>query len=114
MRGAVAPQLSCIHRGAAASVRRRNRGLQEGGGDARRPCRRPLGPEFLLLKYFVGHRDVVLSRNELLNEVWGYQAMPSTRTVDVHVAWLRQKIQPNPRHPQHVITVHGLGYRFVA
>ena len=54
-----------------------------------------------------------LTRDELLNEVWGYNAMPSTRTVDVHVAWLRQKIEPNPRHPQFVLTVHGLGYKFV-
>ncbi len=68
--------------------------------------------EFLLLKCFVEHRDETLTRDQLLNEVWGYHAMPSTRTVDVHVAWLRQKIEPNPRHPQHILTVHGLGYRF--
>jgi two-component system, OmpR family, alkaline phosphatase synthesis response regulator PhoP len=68
--------------------------------------------EFLLLKYFVEHRGETLSREQLLNEVWGYHAMPSTRTVDVHVAWLRQKIEPNPRHPQYILTVHGLGYRF--
>jgi len=70
--------------------------------------------EFKLLKYFVEHRGAALSRDELLNEVWGYNAMPSTRTVDVHVAWLRQKIEDNPRHPQHILTVHGLGYKFVA
>jgi DNA-binding response OmpR family regulator len=70
--------------------------------------------EFKLLKYFVEHRGAALSRDELLNEVWGYNAMPSTRTVDVHVAWLRQKIEGNPRHPQHILTVHGLGYKFVA
>lgn len=69
--------------------------------------------EFLLLKYFVEHREATLSRDELLNEVWGYHSMPSTRTVDVHVAWLRQKIEPNPRHPQYILTVHGLGYKFV-
>jgi two-component system alkaline phosphatase synthesis response regulator PhoP len=69
--------------------------------------------EFLLLKYFVEHRGETLSREQLLNEVWGYHAMPSTRTVDVHVAWLRQKIEPNPRHPQFILTLHGLGYRFV-
>ena len=69
--------------------------------------------EFLLLKYFVEHREATLTRDELLNEVWGYHSMPSTRTVDVHVAWLRQKIEPNPRHPQYVLTVHGLGYKFV-
>jgi DNA-binding response OmpR family regulator len=45
--------------------------------------------------------------------VWGYQAMPSTRTVDVHVAWLRQKLEPNSRVPQYILTVHGLGYKFV-
>ena len=55
--------------------------------------------EFKLLRYFVEHRGATLSRDELLNEVWGYNAMPSTRTVDVHVAWLRQKIEDNPRHP---------------
>ena len=69
--------------------------------------------EFLLLKYFVEHREATLTRDELLNEVWGYHSMPSTRTVDVHVAWLRQKIEPNPRHPQYVLTVHGMGYKFV-
>jgi two-component system alkaline phosphatase synthesis response regulator PhoP len=69
--------------------------------------------EFLLLKYFLEHRGTTLSREQLLNDVWGYHAMPSTRTVDVHVAWLRQKIEPNARHPQYLLTVHGLGYRFV-
>ena len=69
--------------------------------------------EFLLLKYFIEHREATLSRDELLNEVWGYNQMPSTRTVDVHVAWLRQKIEPNPRHPQYVLTMHGMGYKFV-
>ena len=69
--------------------------------------------EFKLLRYFIEHRGAALSRDELLNEVWGYNAMPSTRTVDVHVAWLRQKIEDNPRHPQYVLTVHGLGYKFV-
>lgn len=68
--------------------------------------------EFLLLKYFIEHRGEVLSREQLLNDVWGYHAMPSTRTVDVHVAWLRQKIEPNPKHPQYIRTLHGLGYRF--
>ena len=68
--------------------------------------------EFQLLKYFIEHRGATLTREELLNEVWGYNAMPSTRTVDVHVAWLRQKIEPNVRHPQFILTVHGLGYKF--
>jgi two-component system, OmpR family, alkaline phosphatase synthesis response regulator PhoP len=69
--------------------------------------------EYQLLRYLIEHRNEVISRDQLLNEVWGYNAMPSTRTVDVHVAWLRQKIEPNPRHPQFLLTVHGLGYRFV-
>jgi two-component system, OmpR family, alkaline phosphatase synthesis response regulator PhoP len=68
--------------------------------------------EFQLLKHFIEHRGSTLTREELLNEVWGYNAMPSTRTVDVHVAWLRQKVEPNPRHPQFILTVHGVGYRF--
>lgn len=69
--------------------------------------------EFLLLKYFVEHREATLTRDELLNDVWGYHSMPSTRTVDVHVAWLRQKIEPDVKHPQYIITVHGMGYKFI-
>jgi two-component system, OmpR family, alkaline phosphatase synthesis response regulator PhoP len=68
--------------------------------------------EFQLLRYFIEHRGATLTREELLNEVWGYNAMPSTRTVDVHVAWLRQKLEPTPKHPQYILTVHGLGYKF--
>jgi two-component system alkaline phosphatase synthesis response regulator PhoP len=70
--------------------------------------------EFKLIRYFAEHLGATISRDELLNEVWGYNAMPSTRTVDVHVAWLRQKLETNPRHPQHLLTVHGLGYKFIA
>jgi two-component system, OmpR family, alkaline phosphatase synthesis response regulator PhoP len=69
--------------------------------------------EFHLLRYFIEHRGATVSREELLQEVWGYHATPSTRTVDVHVAWLRQKLEPNPRIPQYILTVHGLGYKFV-
>ena len=69
--------------------------------------------EFHLLRYFIEHRGATVSREELLTEVWGYHATPSTRTVDVHVAWLRQKLEPNPRVPQYILTVHGLGYKFV-
>lgn len=68
--------------------------------------------EFKLLKYFIEHRGATLTRDELLNEVWGYNAMPSTRTVDVHVAWLRQKLEPQARRPQYIQTIHGLGYKF--
>ena len=70
--------------------------------------------EFHLLRYFIKHRGATISREELLHQVWGYQATPSTRTVDVHVAWLRQKLEPNPRVPQYILTVHGLGYKFAA
>jgi two-component system alkaline phosphatase synthesis response regulator PhoP len=69
--------------------------------------------EFHLLRYFIEHREATISRDELLNEVWGYDAMPTTRTVDVHVAWLRQKLEPNPRHPQYILTIHGMGYKFI-
>jgi two-component system alkaline phosphatase synthesis response regulator PhoP len=68
--------------------------------------------EFHLLRYFIEHRGATLSREELLHQVWGYQSTPSTRTVDVHVAWLRQKLEPNTRVPQFILTVHGLGYKF--
>jgi two-component system, OmpR family, alkaline phosphatase synthesis response regulator PhoP len=68
--------------------------------------------EFKLLCYFIEHHGATLSRDELLNEVWGYNATPSTRTVDVHVAWLRQKVEPLPRRPEYIHTIHGLGYKF--
>ncbi len=69
--------------------------------------------EFKLLQFLVENRGKVHSRNVLLDEVWGYDAMPNTRTVDVHVAWLRQKLEGNPKHPRYILTVHGLGYKFV-
>lgn len=68
--------------------------------------------EFKLLRYLIEHRGAALSRDELLNQVWGYDAAVSTRTVDVHVAWLRQKLEPNQRHPQFILTLHGTGYKF--
>jgi two-component system, OmpR family, alkaline phosphatase synthesis response regulator PhoP len=69
--------------------------------------------EFKLLRYFIEHRGATISRDELLNEVWGYNAMPSTRTVDVHIAWLRQKLEDHPKRPRFIHTVHGLGYKFI-
>lgn len=68
--------------------------------------------EFKLLQFLIENRGAVHSRNQLLDEVWGYDAMPSTRTVDVHIAWLRQKLEDNPKYPQYIQTVHGLGYKF--
>ncbi|MEO7653921.1 MAG: response regulator transcription factor, partial [Bryobacteraceae bacterium] len=70
------------------------------------------GRELQLLRYLIDHRGKVLSRDELLQEVWEYQPDVSTRTVDVHVAWLRQKLEPNPQFPQFILTVRGSGYRF--
>jgi two-component system alkaline phosphatase synthesis response regulator PhoP len=69
--------------------------------------------EFKLLKYFIENRGATLSRDELLNRVWGYDAMPYSRTVDVHVSSLRQKIEPNPSKPHYIVTVHRVGYRFL-
>ena len=69
--------------------------------------------EFKLLRFFLENPDRVLSRDELLNEVWGYAAYPSTRTVDNQVLKLRQKLEDNPADPVHICTVHGAGYRFV-
>jgi two-component system alkaline phosphatase synthesis response regulator PhoP len=69
--------------------------------------------EFKLLQYLIENRGPVHSRDHLLNEVWGYDAMPSTRTVDVHIAWLRQKLEENPRRPRFIQTVHGFGYKFI-
>ncbi len=68
--------------------------------------------EFRLLRYFVEHQGAVLSREELLHEVWGYGVAPSTRTVDVHVAWLRQKLEDDPKNPKWILTAIGLGYKF--
>ena len=68
--------------------------------------------ELRLLRYFIEHRGELLSRDRLLDEVWGYDATPVSRTVDVHVASLRAKVEPNPSHPVYILTVHRLGYRF--
>jgi two-component system, OmpR family, alkaline phosphatase synthesis response regulator PhoP len=70
--------------------------------------------EFKLLQFLIENRGTVHSRDDLLDAVWGYDAMPTTRTVDVHIAWLRQKLEENPRHPNFIQTVHGMGYKFVA
>lgn len=69
--------------------------------------------EFELLKYFIRHSGETLSRDRLLNDVWGYDRFPTTRTVDAHIVRLRQKLEPNPEQPQFFLTVHGMGYKFV-
>ena len=70
--------------------------------------------EFQLLRYFIEHRGATLSRDELLKQVWGYSADMYTRTVDVHVASLRQKLEDDPKQPKFILTVQGLGYKFKA
>ena len=70
--------------------------------------------EYRLLRYLVAKRGSVVTRDELLDEVWGYNSYPSTRTVDNHIARLRQKIEDNVEEPRHILTVHGVGYKFVA
>jgi DNA-binding response OmpR family regulator len=69
--------------------------------------------EFKTLQFLVHNADRVISRDELLNEVWGYQNYPSTRTVDNHILKLRQKLERDPASPVHFRTVHGMGYKFV-
>ena len=68
--------------------------------------------EFKMMKYFVEHRGEVVTRDQLLDHVWGYEGLPLTRTVDMHIAKLRQKIEDTPSDPHHVITVHRVGYKF--
>jgi two-component system alkaline phosphatase synthesis response regulator PhoP len=68
--------------------------------------------EFELLRYFIEHRGITLSRDELLREVWGHEVGTFTRTVDVHVASLRQKLEEVPRRPEMIVTIPGLGYKF--
>jgi len=69
--------------------------------------------EFELLKYFVSHPGETLSRDRLLEEVWGYDRFPTTRTVDAHIVRLRQKVELKPDEPRFILTVHGTGYKFV-
>ncbi len=69
--------------------------------------------EFALLAYFVAHPVETLSRDRLLDAVWGYENYPNTRTVDTHIVHLRQKLEPNPDEPRFILTVHGSGYKFV-
>ncbi|MCI0523797.1 MAG: response regulator transcription factor [Acidobacteria bacterium] len=69
--------------------------------------------EFSLLKYFIAHRGETITRDQLLDEVWGYDNFPLTRTVDNHIARLRQKIEENPAEPRFIITAHRIGYKFI-
>ena len=71
------------------------------------------GREFDLLRYFLAHKNELVSREQLLSDVWGYHSMPLTRTVDNFVAKLRRKIERDPQAPRHILTVYGSGYRFL-
>ena len=69
--------------------------------------------EYKLLTFFIEHPDKPLTRDMILNSVWGYEAYPNARTVDAHVVKLRQKLEADPNAPRHFLTMHGLGYRFL-
>jgi len=69
--------------------------------------------EFELLRYFVQHIGQVVTREQILNEVWGYEEFPTTRTIDNFVAKLRQKVERTAHAPEHILTIHGSGYKFV-
>jgi len=69
--------------------------------------------ELALLRYLIERRGTVVSRDELLLKVWGYSTAPTTRTVDVHIAMLRQKLERDPKNPELIVTVHSQGYRFI-
>ncbi len=74
----------------------------------------PLTPqEFKLLKYLAQNAERVVSRDQLLSDVWGYSSYPSTRTVDSHILTLRQKLERDPANPVHFVTVHNVGYKFI-
>ena len=64
------------------------------------------------MEYFIIHEGKAIHRHDLLNEVWGYEAMPTTRTVDNFILDLRKKLEENPSEPKHIISIRGIGYRF--
>ncbi len=69
--------------------------------------------EYELLSSFIKRQGEIISRDELLNQIWGYDSFPNTRTVDAHIAKLRQKIEDNPEAPKLIITIHGIGYKML-
>ena len=77
----------------------------------------PLGmaaKELQVLRYLIDHRERVVTREELLKKIWEYSSEVSSRTIDVHVAWIRQKVETDPQNPKHIQTIRGKGYRFTA
>ena len=93
----------------AVRVHLRARQVFKGGREVRLTRK-----EFDLLRYLVEHPGEVITRDRLLDEVWGYERFPTTRTVDTHILRLRQKFEDDPERPAHILTAHGQGYRFVA
>jgi DNA-binding response OmpR family regulator len=69
--------------------------------------------EFELLKYLYTHRGDTVARDHLLQHVWGYETFPTTRTVDTFIARVRKRVEPDPNRPRHILTAHGIGYKFV-
>jgi len=69
--------------------------------------------EIDIMKYFIAHREEVVTREALLDKIWGYEKYPTTRTIDNHILKLRKKIEGNPSHPEYILSVYGEGYRFV-
>lgn len=121
VRELIARLRALLRRSAAADAPARTSILSFGGievDSARREARcrgqsLALKPkEFDLLAYLMENKGLALSRDQLLESVWGYEYAGDTRTVDVHIRWLREKIEPDPGHPQLIETVRGTGYRF--
>jgi len=69
--------------------------------------------EIDILKYLIAHKGEVVSREALLNKVWGYEKFPTTRTIDNHILKLRKKIEDDPSRPRHIFSIYGEGYRFM-
>jgi DNA-binding response OmpR family regulator len=72
------------------------------------------GKELQLLRYLIDNRERVVPREEIMRKVWEYSSDASSRTIDTHVAWLRQKLEENAQSPRHIQTIRGKGYRFTA
>jgi DNA-binding response OmpR family regulator len=66
-----------------------------------------------VLRLLIANRNELVTRDRMLNEVWGYEEYPTTRTVDMHILKLRQKVEEDPSHPKHILSVYGSGYKFV-
>jgi two-component system alkaline phosphatase synthesis response regulator PhoP len=104
----VSPQPPEVYRFSDVEVNIRSNEVRRGGTPIELSAK-----EFALLAYFVAHPAETLSRDRLLDAVWGYENYPNSRTVDTHIVHLRQKLEPSPEDPRFILTVHGSGYKFV-